>query len=273
MDPRIAELLEAQDVDGLLALEPADKAEKKAIKRALFLLKQRGVHVPDAPRTPAPGATLKAAALPVLMGEPTRDDGRLFTFAVQNGGDVIVVEARFEMPIGLKLLKSSKSTRPAYAQWCTKMVKKPWRGRPERVRVDAGMLGRKQWEIRQCFDEGRLGPDVDGALARKLARGGGKHPAVGLSGRDVSVKKLYKAGLLEALLHEEPLTAIRRQPYGRRDATAEWVGEWGEERAAETLLDLAAYAAGLSEPDMAATLSRAATDPVAFLQDVVDHHL
>ena len=293
---RVDELLRAQDAAALVGLsaEAKDKKERKAVKRALFLLKQRGVSIPDAATgaaRPAPGQSLGPATLPVLMAPPDVDDQRTFTLGLAEGAAVTIVEVRFGMPDGLELVQGSASTRGAYLPWARGMCARPERGAPQRVRVDGAMLGRKAREVRRCLEDDRLGGDVDHALAQRLARSasGGPHPAERFAGETArsSVAELAsRPYTMAALRHGEPLARIRNQWSQRvgislqgvdgggpvRTATAEWAEEWGLERLRETLLDSAAYCHALGDRAAAATLAAAAlNDPIGLLQDWVAH--
>lgn len=285
-------LLAAEDADALARLlESAEnKKEKKAAKRAIYLLEQRGVAVPKVAPAAAPGASLGPAALPIMMGVPTTNDGRLFTFAHADGGKMWAVEARFSMPEGLDVLQASPTTRADYLPWAKGMCAAASGVLPSRSRLGDGMLGRKRWEIRRCVGRGWIGCEVDLALAKRISGTHAEphHPADTMHAEArVPVGRLDSRGYLESLAHTEPMESIRAQ-LGERGGTAivvhgddsplvrmvrEWAEEWELERLRETLGDLACYAAGLGDQDGAATLVAARVEPVAFLTRFVAHRL
>ncbi len=288
-DARVKALVAAQDGAGMAALaaEATSKKERKAVKRGVYLLKQRGVDVPEtAPVGPAPGASLGPATLPVLMGPPEPDAGRLFTLALAEGSSVLVLEAYFQMPEGLDRLQGSKSTRGEYLPWAQRMCAG---AAAQRVRVDGGMLRRKLWEIRSCVRDDRLGPDVDVELAKKVASGLTEvpHPALSLSlggARVLTMGDLrQRQWALKALLHEAPQNELRAKAGERGGsaivgvdsamarAAADWAEQWGHERIRETALDLASYAAAVSDKDAALTFREASKDPERLIVDYVLH--
>lgn len=285
-------LLAAEDAGGLARLleSAANKKEKKAAKRAIYLLEQRGIAVPKLAPSTAPGTSLGPVALPVMMGVPTTNDGRLFTFAHAEGGKMWAVEARFSMPEGLDVLQGSPTTRADYLPWAKRMCTTASGALPERSRLVDGMLGRKRWEIRRCVGRGWIGSEVDLALAKRISGTHVEphHPADTLHAEArVPIGRLDARGYLESLVHEEPMDSIRTQ-LGERGGTVivvqgddsplarmvrEWAEEWELDRLRETLGDLACYAAGLGDHDSAATLAHARLEPVAFLTRLVAHRL
>ncbi len=289
---RVDTAIAAGDAAALVALsgEADNKKARKAVKRGLYLLEQRGVAIPELPKTStAPGQTLGPATLPVLMGSPERDAGRLFTLAVPDGASVTVLEAFFRMPEGLDRLQGSSSSRASYVPWSQRMCTKTPGSPPQRVRVDGGMLRRKLWEIRECVREQRLGPDVDLDLARRVVSGVEEVPHPGRTqaasgGRILSMSALAdRRWALAPFYQEAPQAELRRKaneagahtiravdsPMGR--AAADWADQWGHDRIRELLFDCACFASGMSDADAAHTLREAAADPERFIVDYVQH--
>ena len=300
LQQQIDDCTASEDVDGLVRLvqEKDGKVLRKAVKRALFRLSQRGVQVPELPSTdgPAVGRSLGPATLPVLMGVPEANDGRLFTFAIPEGREVRVIEAYFQMPEGLDRLQGSTSTRAEYLPWARQLCAWPGKNRgtpPQRVVVPSAMLGRKLWEIGRCVRDNRLGPDVDEELARRIAGhdSGRRHPIFDEKfPRDLPELAMSKMAehryRLRAFYHDAPQAELRAQSTERggaavrtigsnplHEAAREWAEEWEAERVSESMLDVAAFCAGLSDFDAAHTL-RSAVDRdemVSFLQQYVSH--
>ncbi|MFT7622378.1 MAG: hypothetical protein ACI9WU_001551 [Myxococcota bacterium] len=287
--PDIDALARAEDVQALavLARDAADKKTRKAAKRALYRLEQRGVSVPElSDGSSAPGRQIEAAALPIMMAPPQPNDGRRFTLALSEGASVLVVEARFEMPIGLDVLQSSSSGRAQYHSWSQKMCARDKLRRktvPQRVQLDPAMLERKRWEMGRCSADDRLGGDVDTSVLQRLAANAGRvpHPMETIStDSPLDIAALSKQPWrLPAFDHTEPLQEISQHAprgisrmfraggddSGIRQAAGEWADEWGAERLRETILDVAAFCQGMDDQAGAETLATAAKEPREFL--------
>lgn len=273
----------AADPVARLAASASTKRQEKAVKRAVYLLGQRGVQVSVAPRAaaPAPGAQLKSAALPVLMAPPDRDDARLFTLAKRSGKALELLEVLFETPVGLQRLQSSPSSRGAYLPWARGMTARRGGGLPERVQVDPGLLTRKLWEISNHVRGDRMGDEVDAQLARTLALAGAEppHPVTSMplpGARTLSIAQLGERPYrLAPFLHTEPQRMLRQtwkasgggslhvdgHSTALADAVNDWADQWGYPNIRETLLDTAAFCAGNEDPDGAHTLREVAMAP------------
>ena len=244
------------------------------------------------PRTgkrPAPrgsGADGSAAALPVLMAPPSEDAARVFTFTARTaGGGLQVVEAYFCVPDGLFRLRAQGTTRPQYVPWAQQMTRKAWPDMPQlpqRAVVPASLIDRKRWEIGVCMQRGRLGPEVDVDLGRRIGDRSGvipPHPALALDlpeGPHPSVADLgRRPHRLRAFKHNGPLTMLRDQwqEYGgtggrlisgggrslMEGAVGEWARQWGHEAILELLLDAAVFYAAVGDPEAAAAFRGLAT--------------
>jgi len=285
--------LTARDGEALAQLlgEASSKADKKVVKKAIYLAGQRGIEVPDTVSDPAPGASLAAVPIVAMMGPPHPNAGRLFTLPLVSGGTVEVVECFFEMPWGVERLHSAQSTRMQYAPWAEKMCRRPPAGSeqtvPQRVVVPDAMIDRKLGELGNLERREQFGSDVNRALARRLAerKTSGPHPARALAddgqfGTPLSIRELAtRTWGLTAFEHESPLEDFRSKAAERgrlwagsdtalNDATREWAAEWGAERMTETLLDCTMWAAGLGDIHGAATYLQATEAPENFAADV-----
>ena len=281
---QVDEALAAGDGDRLATLlsSAANKAERKVVKKAIYLAGQRGVVVPEASAEAAPGAALKAAPLVVMMGPPQRDAGRLFTIPLVTGGGVEVVELYFEMPQGIERLQSAVSTRGQYVPWQQKMCTASGGALPSRVPVPAALAQRKLAELHHCERRDLFGSDVNRSLATRLANmvsANPPHPARSLAvdAAPLSVEELgQRSWGLAAFEHASPMEMFRLRITERgrvwagddspvTEATREWAAEWGAEKIEETLLDCAAWAWGLSDAPAAATYLKALDDPENFV--------
>lgn len=292
-EKRVEERLAAQDAAALVAManEAANKKERKAVKRALYLLEQRGVSIPRKVESAsrAPGASIASASLPVLMAPPGPNDFRRFTFAVPDGAKLTIVECRFGTPDGLLLVEGSPSTRAEYLPWAQGMCRRPKRGLPERVRLDAAILPRKLGEMRTCMQAGRIGADVDEALVWRILTGKGdaRHPVLEATPKaePLAMRELaQEPWRLDCFRHEGPLSEIRQKlSYDSRalhgvDSPVprwadEWAQEWGADRVKETLLDLAAFATALGDHGAASAYLHATEDPAGFIVEFASWEL
>lgn len=280
-------LAKASDVDALAQLRSLarTKAEEKAVKKALYVLRAQGIEVPEErPR----GISLAPAesSLVVLMAPPSKDGTRIYSVCQPRRNEVSIIEAYFRVPQGLYRLSENKAALPAYKQWERRMLQShnP-NGLPTRVKVDGALWQRKQVEIRRVMRTGELGPEVDRNLAeRTRARGGVEydHPAVALDlsrGAILSVAQLAEAPhRLDVFQHTGAQARMQSQfedefgnefirtsvDEGERDkimrkSGADMLSQWGMERAVETMLDSAIYYAAAGDLDAARTFVETAT--------------
>ncbi|MFT5433855.1 MAG: hypothetical protein ACI9OJ_004563 [Myxococcota bacterium] len=280
---RAADALAASDGTSLAALlvEASSKADKKTVKKAIYLAGQRGIEVPDAASAKAPGASLGGAPVIVMMGPPLRNAGRLFTLPIHNTRGIEVVEAYFEMPQGIERLHSSQSDRGQYVPWSRQMCAKGPKHSRERVPVSEALMTRKISELATHVRKGKIGSDVDLTLAHRLAGMAihAEHPCRLLDstvGTPLDIEGLAALEWgLSPFNHDSPMDAFRARGVERgriwagsnsplHEATREWAAEWGAELIIETLLDCTEYARGAGNLDVAATYLQAAEDPEAF---------
>lgn len=278
-----------EDVDRLVELSALarNKQEEKAIKRALFKLKQRGLDVPEAERAVGVKIASPGGGLPFLMAPPSTDGTRIFTAAARDGNKVTITEIYFRVPAGLFRLISEPSSVSAYKQWVNEITSRVGlNGLPERVRVDPSLLSRKRWEIRRAVREKKLGRHVDLALANRfmarLGTAAPNHPALDLKLKEptLSVAELAsRPGRLDGFNHSNARRRLRDQNkdvFGNemivsglegserdeelRSAASDMLKQWGKENAAELIMDSACYYAAAGELDTASTFQQVAFD-------------
>ncbi len=284
-----ASLAGAEDVDRLVDLGALvrNKHEEKAVKRALFKLKQRGLSVPEAERAAGVKIASPGGGLPFLMAPPSIEGTRIFTAAARDGDKVTITEIYFRVPSGLFRLISEQSTVAAYKHWVGEITSRIGPdGLPERVKVDPSLLSRKRWEIRKAVREKKLGPHVDLPLANrfmaKLGTAPPDHPALDLNlkGPTLSVSELaVRPGRLAGFNHGGARRRLREKNedvFGNElissgigqserneelaHAAADMLKQWGKENAAEMIMDAACYYAAAGELDTAATFQQVAFD-------------
>ena len=278
----VEHLADNQDVDRLVVLESLtrSKVEEKAARRSLYLLKQKGLQIPDT-RREAVKLTGGDAGLPVLMAPPRSDATRIFSAAQQRGDAVDIIEIYFRIPHGLYRLQSARSDINTYKRWVKEITNRRLpNGLPERVKLSGNLLPRKRWEIRRCVREGQIGPEVDLALAERFMAKPGTpappHPVWELtlsSGSELSVSALAsQPHRLEPFQHPAAEAALRHQfeeLFGHdlissgvsaheRDSELQKVADdmlkqWGEESARELVMDAALFHAAAGDLDAACT--------------------
>lgn len=242
------------------------------------------------------------------MAPPNEDAARVFTFtAAGPTGGLQVVEAYFCEPDGLFRLRAQATSRASYAPWAALMTRQPqpqMPALPERVVVGPELLARKRWELSLCLHRGRLGPEVDLPLARRLADRSGViplHPAAALDLSGGTVRTAAELGRtphrLRSFFHNGPIVMLRDQwhEYGAgggrlirggdaslmEGAITEWARQWGHDRIAELLLDAACFYQAVGDLDAACTFVHVAAPGdtatreqriIPFLLGWAEHH-
>lgn len=260
-------LVKDEEIDALIRLEPiaVGKAQRKAVKRSLFRLKQRGVPVPS---MGSPLGSLITAEdledLPVLYHEPFKDAGRLIIGCVKAKLATVTVQMQFSEPDGLSELKIDRTTPVGFR----KLVKHTMRmasgdGESTLQRADYRFLCRKLWEISQCMEQGRISPTVDEKQLKWLVYPTEKpaHPVreVDLDAIDAlsaseagnnprlagpfAIDPLWKQ--LQAAMDEaqklEESAQMDWVHQKHREAITDWVKQWDPVSMTELFLDLALY--------------------------------
>ena len=279
----VKHLDENKDVDRLALLESLarNKAEEKAARRSLYLLKQKGLQVPEIRRE---GVKLTGgdAGFPLLMAPLQRDATRLFTAAQREGDAVDIIEIYFRIPHGLYRLKAARSDIHTYKRWVREITnRKLPNGLPERVKLSGSLLPRKRWEIRRCVRQGQIGPEVDLSFAERFMAKPGTpappHPVEETtfsSGQELSIEAFAASPhRLEPFEHPAAEEALRHQfeeLFGHdlissgvstheraaelQKVAGDMFKQWGAEQAHELIMDAALFHAAVGDFDAACTL-------------------
>jgi len=260
-------LVKNEEIDALIRLEPiaVGKAQRKAVKRSLFRLKQRGVAVPS---MGSPLGSLGTAEdpedLPVLFHEPFKDAGRLVIGCVKAKLATVTVQIQFSEPDGLSEIKIDRTTPAGFrklVKHTTKMASVT--GESTLHRADHRFLQRKLWEISQCMEHGRINPTVDEKRLKWLVYPTEKppHPVRELDLDEIEALSASEAGKnprlagpfaieplwkkLQAAMDEaQKLEESAQMDWvheKHREAITDWVKEWDPVSMTELFLDLALY--------------------------------
>jgi len=217
-----------------------------------------------------------------MMGAPGADARRVFTFTAPVGGELHVVEAYFCVPEGLFRLQSTGTSPASYDPWARQMMTsrdEETMALPQRVAIDEALLKRKLWEIGWHVSHGRVGTEVDEALARQLSARTTRplHPArsLGAKGEVLTALELVRsAHRVRSFLHTIPQLELKQKWRERGDsalikrddgpsafglAVADWTGQWGIDAIDELLLDSAVFYSTIGDHDAARTFLDLAT--------------
>ena len=253
--------------------------------------------VRDGLGTPIPTVrkAMSGGSLPAMMGAPGPDARRVFTFTRRFEGALYVVEAYFCVPEGLFRLQRSPTTPAQYAPWARQMMgarDEESMALPQRVVIDEPMLKRKLWEIGDHVYRGKVGEEVDAAVAQSLGQRVMQpvHPARNRMRRGAVLGALdmsRSSHRVRSFLHTIPQLELKQKWRERGDsaliksdgattafglAVGEWIGQWGLEAIDELLLDSAWFYDAIGDYDAGRTFAELATgeDIVARERRIAD---
>jgi len=289
----------ASEPDWLVALwSLADgKQQRKAINQARYRLVRSGVDVPELKERAQPVSLAVEAPqiddLPLIMSPPYTNAGRVFFFPYLRGRQLWFVQAFFEQPAGLTKLEATPTSRSTFRQMVGGIADmRSDDGVPELVTVGNALVDRKLWEIGVAVREGATGAQVDHEATEVIdfPKEAPPHPAESLELGEVellSVAQLdSESYAIAPFLHqavvdrldakaaeiEESVLALTdaqiesRHVDAEQAIVAEWLAEWGVERAREVLLDCAYYHAEQGRPAVAATFLSVVRGPEERLE-------